>query len=235
MSLLKLLSVSALISLVAVAKSLPVPNASGDYAGGGAETWMNWQVLDPDPAGLNCRATPVFASGEWTERVYDSLPNNIGSFPVVHRFTAGTILRANNTPAGATLWRDDAGKNWVRVSLDDNSDAICFVRANKRYVHPVDNQISGDSPYSTTGEINPRFVDINFAWMVNDTDGLNCRVGPGTEFDVQRVIPRGTQVRLVDWSIQTDGKMWVAIGRGDSEFVGCWLRGNDEHLTILEY
>ena len=122
---------------------LPQTNAQNDYTAS-ANSWWSWQVVDPDPRGLNCRISPEFRQF-WLE---DFRPGgwqddfNIGEWSVVRRFPKQTVLIADNAPAGATIIRDERGLPWVKVIIDmpianNQMNDICFVRANSKYIRPV--------------------------------------------------------------------------------------------------
>jgi hypothetical protein len=115
---------------------LPKPDSNGDYSGNvGHESWI---VVDPDPNGLNCRWSEQI-SREWYAPDVE-LPNrNISEWPVVRRFQKNTpsqYLTANLSPAGFATFTDELGNPWLKVSIGSN-DQICLVRANAKYVQPV--------------------------------------------------------------------------------------------------
>lgn len=130
------LFLAATMGLVAIAspsQSLDRPyDSNGDYIG---TDHRFWTVVDSDPNGLNCRW-----SEDNPEMWYSpgaTFPNkNIANWPIVRRFDYGTVLTANQTPAGLVFFEDDRGLPWLKVSLGDR-DRICLVRANRRYIVPL--------------------------------------------------------------------------------------------------
>jgi len=83
---------------------LPQTNAQGDYTAS-ANTWWSWQVVDPDPRGLNCRVSPEFRQF-WLE---DFRPDgwqddfNIGEWSVVRRFPKQTVLIVRSFVVGTLV------------------------------------------------------------------------------------------------------------------------------------
>jgi len=108
-------------------------NPDGDYS---RTDHKQWVVVDSDPAGLNCRWSDAMPD-EWYAPDAQFPPMNIRQWPVVARFEPGTILTANLTPAGFVLLYDDRYLPWLKVSIGKN-DRICLVRANQRFIRPVD-------------------------------------------------------------------------------------------------
>jgi hypothetical protein len=105
----------------ALVESLPAPAADGDFDDAtaflsetnGLATWPAWEVVDPDPAGLNCRATP---DGR-----------------IVRALARGTRLAADTRHGNAIV----AGRRgpWLKVRLDDRRS--CHVRASEAYIRPL--------------------------------------------------------------------------------------------------
>lgn len=79
-----------------------------------------WRVVDPDPTGLNCRA---------------SLPSPAGLAEVVATFTQGDILQAIPRERGVTEIMSVRGETWLRVALETGD--TCWVRANSQFIEPV--------------------------------------------------------------------------------------------------
>ncbi len=114
------------------AQSLPQLDNDGNYGWSGQ---LFWVVVDPDPDGLNCR---------WSQAVPESWYSpgaawptmNIWQWPVVRQFKYGTVLVANQTPAGSVLIDDERDLPWLKVRQGSN-DEICLVRANERFILPL--------------------------------------------------------------------------------------------------
>lgn len=133
LALLALLGILSTAS-VAIAQTapLPRPNANGDYLTRTSHQY--WQVVDSDPAGLNCRWSSRMPSNWYAPDAV--LPRmNVLNWDVVRRFAPGTTLTANTTPAGFATMMDSRGLPWLKVSIGDN-DQICLVRANSRFIRP---------------------------------------------------------------------------------------------------
>lgn len=111
---------------------LPVADANGDY---GRTDHQTWQVIDPDPGGLNCRWSTAMPA-DWYAPNTRFLDQNFGQWQVVQQFSAGTSLTANLAPAGFAILYDDQQKPWLKVSTGEN-EQICLVRANSAYVQPI--------------------------------------------------------------------------------------------------
>ena len=129
-----------------------------------------WEVVDPDPAGLNGRLDTGFYK-EWYAPCAEWNEMNIGEWPVIRTFSKGTILIANGTPAGFIGTYDDNGNPWMKVTIGPD-DEICFVRANSKYIKPV--------------ELTERIFPITYSTaVINDPDGYtNIRAGKGSESEI---------------------------------------------------
>lgn len=112
---------------------LPTPDANGDYTR--KTSHRTWRVVDADPGGLNCRWS-ADAPADWYSPSAQLPPLNIEEWEVVQRFPQGTVLTSNITPAGFATLTDTQKQPWLKVSIGPN-DQICLVRANERYVQPI--------------------------------------------------------------------------------------------------
>ena len=80
---------------------------------------------------------------------------------------------------------------------------------------PIAAEEPSAEPTTADGVWLPRPDDDEDFWYVNNSkDGLNLRYGPGTEYDVIRNLPHGTEVEVLDWE-----NGWAFTGDG-------WLAGN---------
>jgi hypothetical protein len=122
-----------LMPTIALAAPLPRPNSTGDYIG--RTSHQSWVVVDPDPDGVNCRWSKAMPA-EWYAPDAKLPPLTIGQWAIVKRFRRNTVLKANLTPAGFATITDTLKKPWLKVDIGEN-DRICFVRANARYIRPV--------------------------------------------------------------------------------------------------
>jgi len=114
------------------AEPLPRVDADGNYL---RTSHRRWVVVDPDPAGLNCRWS-ADVPDEWYSPAAEFPRKNINEWPVVQQFSTDTELLANLTPAGFATLYDENENPWLKVSLDE-FDTICLVRAHQEYVQPV--------------------------------------------------------------------------------------------------
>lgn len=113
---------------------IPVANANGDYP---RTSYRRWVVVDPDPAGLNCRWSNELPA-EWYSPATPYPRMNVNEWPIVRQLPTGTELQANITPAGFALMYDENQAPWLKVSIGEH-DEICLVRANTAYVQPLPN------------------------------------------------------------------------------------------------
>ncbi|MBW4486509.1 MAG: hypothetical protein KME12_01835 [Trichocoleus desertorum ATA4-8-CV12] len=135
----------ALLGLGAnLALAIPAPNQQGDYPAPvqrqrGARH-VNWQVVDSDPRGLNCRMARQFQGisvdgSDAPPELYTRNKYNISQWSVVFAFKRGQRLQAvtGNMDNHITL-TDQQGKPWMAVYT---SKGHCFVRANSNFVKPL--------------------------------------------------------------------------------------------------
>ncbi len=113
-------------SIVFASESHPVIDNNDDYHPSNQnESYMPWawEVVDPDPNGLNCRYLNR-SEGSPTGS------NDIYNYPV-----SNTLMRgeAFNSPR---IIYDDRNLPWLWVG-SSSTNHICFVRANSSYVRPV--------------------------------------------------------------------------------------------------
>lgn len=112
--------------IASASASRPVQDSNGDYHPSDRNrphvNW-EWEVVDPDPNGLNCR---------YLNRLEGSPTggNDIYNYPVSYTIMQGERF---NSPQIAY---DDRNLPWLRVGGSMTSH-ICFVRANSDFVRPV--------------------------------------------------------------------------------------------------
>jgi hypothetical protein len=117
------------------AQSLPEANAQGNYVS--LSSHLYWQVVDPDPKGLNCRMGNASIEEIWN-------PDNpgfptISSWPVAATFKPEEIFRAQVSYSGFVFTRDEQFLPWIFVKKKlDGTPANCFVRANSSLIKPVE-------------------------------------------------------------------------------------------------
>lgn len=124
------LAMTLLFSSAAVAQmaSVPTPDANGNFSTalqpgnrGDVYPTRKWLVVDPDPTYLNCRLQPNGA--------------------VRLRVAPGAVLTAVFTEENGDAIVFTAGQPWLRVSGTDplmiGEPGICYVRANARYIAPI--------------------------------------------------------------------------------------------------
>ena len=114
---------------------LPRTNRNGDYVQKTSHGF--WTVVDPDPAGLNCRWSPQMPDN-WFAPDAKWPILDIWRWPIVHTFKYGSVLTANRTPAGFITFSDTRDLPWIKVALGfDGNDTICLVRAHRRFIVPI--------------------------------------------------------------------------------------------------
>lgn len=94
------------------------PDGNGDYPIR-QEYVGNWQVVDSDPEGLNCRG---------------NIPPGGGSETIVAKFYEGDFIQAVSRGRGIYEIEELDGKPWLRVRLSDGGE--CWIRANELYIEP---------------------------------------------------------------------------------------------------
>ena len=77
-----------------------------------------------------------------------------------------------------------------------------FLADIKEYVNGKEVQAS-----PTASEFKPYIAKVN-------TDGLNARKGPGTEYDIECVLDKGTAITVVDEAKARDGGTWLKCKAG---------------------
>jgi hypothetical protein len=110
----------------------PSTNPKGDYQ----IKYEQWEVVDPDPQGLNCRALPAVVENP-SDAVWSSGLDDISKWVVVERFRKGKRLTAAIGRLGdQRVIIDNQGNPWLYVNRR-NSQKGCVVRANNRFIKPV--------------------------------------------------------------------------------------------------
>ncbi|NJP09803.1 MAG: hypothetical protein HC866_10205 [Leptolyngbyaceae cyanobacterium RU_5_1] len=124
-----------------LAFATPVQNQNGDYVGSTAIGYTRWEVVDPDPKGLNCRMAKAFQpatldSIDTPRELYQDHQQPIASWNVVFSFSPGERLNAviGNGRFNQIMLLDAQGKPWLGVRTWKGD---CFVRANSRFVRPL--------------------------------------------------------------------------------------------------
>jgi hypothetical protein len=111
-------------------------NPVGDYLqakGSRGTMYPQWQVVDADPKGLNCRANPAFAVN------MDVSQPDVSKWPVLKTFKPGAKLPGvggNNGNVPISI-EDNRGKPWIVISTTNNEKGNCLVRANSQFVRPL--------------------------------------------------------------------------------------------------
>jgi hypothetical protein len=140
-SLLTTLLCAALLfaSYAAPASALAMDDLNGDYVPGfrGRTHYSQWQVVDPDPNGLNCRSTDPTGG----PLKLDNLALNqidIPQWPVLKTFKPGTKLEALPRNSGdlTAQINDQRGNSWIAIRTN-NQGGSCLVRANIKFVRSL--------------------------------------------------------------------------------------------------
>jgi hypothetical protein len=135
---LKTITISTLLALgtatLGSTAPLPSPNNQGDYMGRAYHTY--WEVVDPDPNGLNCRMTN--SSFEELMRADNRTPFEFFNWSLVGVLKQGQRFESFPSNAAGTF-NDTRGLPWLFVGKSYAAGAAqgCFVRANSQFVKPV--------------------------------------------------------------------------------------------------
>lgn len=116
-----------------LASPLPGTNENGDYITG---DHYYWEVVDPDPNGLNCRT--VNATIYELLQLNNPTPFDFFNWPVVGVLYQGQRFHVSSSNRGV-FWWDTRKLPWLYVKDSDQGNVTkgCFVRANSQYVKPV--------------------------------------------------------------------------------------------------
>lgn len=112
---------------------LPQPDGRGEYSRRTLHT--HWQVVDPDPQGMNGRLAPDFPNNYEDSRIPWPTSEPL-SWPVVARFPSGSSLQACTGNLGVLRIKDSQGRYWMMVKRPKGS-GFCFVRSHQRFLRPV--------------------------------------------------------------------------------------------------
>lgn len=112
---------------------LPKTNEQGDYVG--KSNHLDWQVVDPDPNGLNCRMGDRAIDEVWSPAA-GAL--DINSWPVKGTLKLNQQFQAGVSPGGFVITFDAQQNPWIYVeSSEGEGTSDCFVRANEKFIQPV--------------------------------------------------------------------------------------------------
>ncbi|MGC9526603.1 MAG: hypothetical protein ACP5D7_13800 [Limnospira sp.] len=197
-------------------RPLPQPGEGGDFSRSSHRTW---EVVDPDPQGLNCRMIEGIDS-------YDELlardmgdqnfTFDIGNWPVVGTLEQGQDFQIELGPAGFGVIYDTEERPWIYVERTDETGAPsnCFVRANSSFVQPIPTPGGslGDRPRPRPLPATPQTTlpqpleNGNFprsphtTWEAIDPDpnGLNCRMADISE---EELSTRNVSLDIRNWPV----------------------------------
>lgn len=205
---------AAAIALTASAE--PTADNRGNY--NSTQDWDKWEVI-PDPAGVNCRKGPGV------------------EFAIVAAFDPKKIVEVSSE-FSPLIQNDPRGNPWLAVNASDTS---CFVRANSAFIRPAKETTEATpvAPQSTQAlpqaSENGNYSNIQDweKWQVAPLrTGLNCRKGPGVQFDVAVALDSGTMMTVsseTSPSIQNDPreKPWLAVAVKDTI---CFVRAHNSFI-----
>lgn len=200
-------------AIALTASAQPTADNRGNY--NTTQEWEKWEVI-PDPAGLNCRKGPGV------------------EFPIVAAFDPKTTIDVSSD-FSPLIQNDPRGNPWLAVSANGTT---CFVRANSAFVRPAGATASAApavAPLSTPG-MPQASEDGNYGniqgwekWeVVPLRTGLNCRKGPGVQFEVAVALDSGTMMTVSSErspSVQNDPRQrpWLAVAVKDTI---CFVRAH---------
>lgn len=117
---------SANLVLASESRSHPVRDNNGNYHPSDPDNsympW-EWEVVDPDPNGLNCR-------------YYNRREGSPTGGKDIYNYPVSYTMNQGQTFYSPTITYDDRGLPWLWVGTS-NTTQICYVRANSRFVRPV--------------------------------------------------------------------------------------------------
>ena len=106
------------------------PDANGNFR---RTTHTFWQVIDPDPNGLNVRLHPRFPSRYEDDR--EPWPESpVRSWPVIGTVARGDIVQARRGNVGVIHVTDPSGARWLMIAY---GQGVGFVRWSTPFVRPV--------------------------------------------------------------------------------------------------
>ena len=200
-------------SITASASAQPTADNRGNY--NSTQDWKKWEVI-PDPGGLNCRKGPGV------------------EFAIVAALDPKTTLDVSSN-FSPLIQNDPRGNPWLAVSA---SDTTCFVRANSAFIRPAEEIVTSApaaAPQSTPA-MPQASQDGNYGniqgwekWeVVPLRTGLNCRKGPGVQFEVAVALDSGTMMTVSSErspSVQNDPRQrpWLAVAVKDTI---CFVRAH---------
>ena len=208
-------AIAGSITAAAIALTASAQPTAGDY--NSTEDWKEWEVV-PDPAGLNCRKGPGV------------------EFAIVASFDPKSTVEVSSE-FSPVIQNDPRGNPWLAVSA---SGTTCFVRSNSAFIRPAgatEEAAPAAAPLSTPAPGMPQASeDGNYAniedwenWEVAPLrTGLNCRKGPGVQFEVAVSLDSGTMMTVSSErspSIQNDPRErpWLAVAVQDTT---CFVRSH---------
>lgn len=141
---LLILTLAGFIGLNAsIASAESIWNQKGDYRTNiKTSAYTTWQIVDPDPNGLNCRMAhhhrPAhFESQDKGSTSIEGNRHNIGNWPVLLKLRNGTRLNAPLTGRAGESQKiilDENGRPWLALNTYLGA---CLVRANSQYIQPI--------------------------------------------------------------------------------------------------
>lgn len=119
----------------------PRPYSGGDYWLRIEQPWLDWEVTCPELAG---RLTPSWPTNDEEPGALLEIDWAVSRWPVIRKFAKGDHIKARPDSVGGTMIKDLDGSSWMRVQLEDGR--MCFVRANSRYLRPLEPALAAPSP-----------------------------------------------------------------------------------------
>ena len=116
---------------------LPQPDSNGDYSR--RDIHLYWEVVDPDPAGLNCRMERgcTFLDISGADETCHSFYRNPFQVDVIGALKAGEQFKSYPSNVGG-VFRDNNNAPWLFVGENYSGGVSgCFVRANRDFVKPI--------------------------------------------------------------------------------------------------
>jgi serine/threonine-protein kinase len=173
----------AFVSLLAIALTLcanpvqaqfPQPDADGDYR---RVNHHHWEVVDPDPNGLNCRMPDGCTYDDIMGYSCPGFTGDYLDYPIRGTLQVGQRFRGFFSNVGGTF-QDNRGLPWVFVGENyDGNTRGCFVRANSNFVKPISLAVLSNLKQDTALPMTITFVEEMAGITVPDDNTTRSAYG----------------------------------------------------------
>ncbi|MCT7984275.1 hypothetical protein NG796_13310 [Laspinema sp. A4] len=169
-----LLAIALTLCASPVLSQFPHPDANGDYI---RPNHHHWEVVDPDPNGLNCRMPAGCTFDDIMAYNCPEFTGNYLDYPIRGTLQVGQRFRGFFSNAGGTF-RDNRGLPWVFVGENyDSNTRGCFVRANSNFVKPISLGVPSNLKQDTALPMTITFVEEMAGITVPDNNTTRSAYG----------------------------------------------------------